>query len=219
MTPITRRSLFGSLGLLLDAGAPDWIGVTGEPVPAFCWSREGDALHALAPRPAFQDLRTAEEVGDFEFEFEFRLAAGANSGVKYMIHRIDSWAQGASTGKQARARGFEFQLIDDNAEDALRDQTHVTGALYGIAAPSRRPPNAADGRYHAGSVVRRGALVRHSVDGQLLLEARLDAPEVQALCAKRKIPPYSELAAKKSPVALQHHNSEVWFRNLRLRVL
>lgn len=219
MTPITRRSLFGSLGLLFEAGAPDWIDVTGEPLPAFCWSREGDALRALAPRRAFHDLRTAEEVGDFEFEFEFRLAPGANSGVKYMIHRVDSWTQDGSAEKQARARGFEFQLIDDTAGDALKDPAHVTGALYGIAAPSRRPPNPADGSFHAGSILRRGASVRHSVDGMVVLEARLDAPEIQAICAKRKIPPYAALAARRSPVALQHHNSQVWFRNPRLRAL
>lgn len=219
MTPITRRSLLGSLGLLFEPGAPDWLDVTGEPIPAFCWTREGDALRALAPRPAFHDLRTSEEVADFEFEFEFRLAAGANSGVKYLLHRIDSWSQGGSAGQHARARGFEFQLIDDNAGDALKDQTHVTGALYGIAAPSRRPPNAADGRYHAGSIVRRGASVRHTVDGMVVLEARLDSPEIQAICEKRKIPPYAQLAGRRSPVALQHHNSEVWFRNLRLRAL
>lgn len=219
MTPITRRSLFGSIGLLKEPGAPDWLDVTGEPLPAFCWEREGEVLRALAPRPQFHDLRSSEEVADFEFEFEFRLAKGANSGVKYMLHRIDAWANGGSAGKQARARGFEFQLIDDNAEDALKDQTHVTGALYGIAAPTRRPPNPADGRYHAGSIVRRGASVRHTVDGMVVLEARLDSPEIQVICARRKIPPYAELAARRSPVALQHHNSEVWFRKLRLRAL
>lgn len=219
MTTISRRALCSGFAFGLRSSSPEWVDVTGEPVPASCWSREGGVFHALAPREALHDLRTTEEVADFEFEFEFRLGAGANSGVKYMVHRIDTWAKGGSEEKQARARGFEFQLIDDSADDALKDRTHVTGALYGILAPSRRPPNTVDGRFHSGAIRREGARVQHWVDGALLLDARLDSPEVQAMCVKRKIPPYAELAGRKSPVALQHHNSEIWFRNLRLRAM
>ncbi len=217
MRTISRRGLWGGLAVRLRAGEPEWVDAAGGPMDHSCWGREGDGFHALAPREAFHDLRTTEEVADFQFDFEFRLAAGANSGVKYMVYRIDAWAKGA--GQQVRARGLEFQLIDDSAADALKDDTHVTGALYGIQAPLRRPPNAADGRFHSGTIRREGGRARHWVDGALVLDARLDSPGIQAMCAQRKIPPFAELAARKRPVALQHHNSEVWFRNLRLRAI
>lgn len=196
-----------------------WLDVTGGPLPAGCWERQGDALHALAPRQAFHDLRSEREFGDFEFRFEFKLAPGANSGVKYLLYRIDEWQKQQSAGTQARARGFEFQLIDDGAEDARKDPAHVNGALYGILPPSKRTPGASDGRFHAAMIRRRGARVEHHIDGTLVLEASLDSPEIAARCRSRKIPAYPELAGRKSAVALQHHNSEVWFRRMSIQSL
>jgi len=212
---LRRRDLLAALVPRED----DWVDVAGGPIPGSCWRREGQTLHALAPREAFHDLRSAAEFGDFEFSFEFRLAPGANSGVKYLLHKVDVWAKGGAAGKQARARGFEFQLIDDEAEDARKDPTHVTGALYGILAPSRRTPHAADGRFHSAMIRRRGARIEHHIDGALVLEASLDAPEIQRRSAERRMPPYATLATRKSAVALQHHNSEVWFRQLRLSAM
>lgn len=210
---ITRRALAAAFFLPREE---EWLDVTGEAVPAACWEREGGMLHALAPRAAFHDLRSTAEVGDFEFSFEFKLAAGANSGVKYMLYKVDVWSKGAAAEKQARARGFEFQLIDDQAEDALKDATHTCGALYGILAPAVRTPKAADGQFHAAMIRRRGARIEHQIDGRLVLEANLDSAEVAERCTRRKMPRYGELAGRKSPVALQHHNSDAWFRGMRL---
>jgi hypothetical protein len=211
---LSRRHL---MGLLFAPREDDWVDVDGGAIPGFCWEKDGGTLHALAPREAFHDLRSAAEFIDFEFSFEFRLAPQANSGVKYMLHKVDVWSRGAAKEKQARARGFEFQLIDDEAEDARKDPTHTCGALYGILAPSVRTPDAADGRFHTAKIRRVGPRVEHHIDGRLVLEANLESREVAARCARRKMPPYAELAARKSPVALQHHNSQAWFRSLRLR--
>lgn len=200
----------------------EWLDVTGAPFPGSCWAREaGGVLHALTPREAFRDLRSAGEFTDFTFDFEFKLARGANSGVKYLLGKVDAWRRPGTTGEQARARGFEFQLIDDEeAEDARRDPTHVTGALYGILAPTRLAARVAgDGRFHTASIRRQGAAIEHRVDGVVVLAARLDDPAVVSRMAARRMTAYAEVAARPSPVSLQHHNSEVWFRRLTLRGL
>ncbi len=217
MTRMNRRVFLA--GVFSAPSQQEWVDVTGGEFPSFCWERGGGGLHALAPRAAFHDLRSGGEFGDFEFRCEFKLAPGANSGVKYLLYKIDEWTRPGAPSTQARARGFEFQLIDDEAEDALRDPAHATGALYGILAPSRRPPRVADGRFHSAAIRRQGALVEHFIDGDLVLRALLDSPEIAALCARRKMPAYSELAGRKTPIAIQHHNSEAWFRSLSIRSL
>lgn len=217
MSILSRRTFLAGAPFLSEG--EEWGDVAGGEFPSKCWERTDGALHALAPRTAFHDLRSAREFGDFEFTWEFKLAPGANSGVKYLLYKIDEWSRPGAAGTQARARGFEFQLIDPAADDARKDPTHVTGALYGILAPSRRIPDAADGRFHSAAILRHGSKVTHRIDGVVVLEASLDSPEIAARCALRKMPPYSELAGRKSPIALQHHNSEAWFRGMRVREL
>jgi hypothetical protein len=147
------------------------------------------------------------------------LAPGANSGVKYLLYKVDQWTRPGASGSQARARGFEFQLIDDQAEDARKDPTHLCGSLYGIVAPSTRSPRVADGKFHAAAIRRQGPLVKHFIDEELVLEANLDSPEIAARCASRKMPVYAEVAGRKTPISLQHHNSEAWFRGMSIRGL
>lgn len=223
-----RRDLFlggmaAAAHTVVVSGSPreEWIDVTGSPFPGSCWRWETDGvLAAQAPLEAFRDLRSAIEVADFEFRFECRLGRGANSGVKYLLGKVDAWRRPGTAGEQARARGFELQLIDDeNAEDARRDPSHVTGSLYGILPPNRPAPPLADGQFHAISIRRRGPLVEHRVDGALVLSARLDDPAVIERCRLRKMPAYAEVGSRPSAISLQHHNSPVWFRRLQLRAL
>ena len=39
------------------------------------------------------------------------LKADGNSGVKYLVQKVDEWVN--KDGRQARARGLEYQLADD----------------------------------------------------------------------------------------------------------
>src|SRR5947199_1047233 len=38
-------------------------------------------------------------------------------------------------GRQARARGLEYQLADDHNDDAASDASRVAGSLYSVIAP------------------------------------------------------------------------------------
>lgn len=81
---------------------------------------EDGCLKSLVARPAFQDIRTLDEFSDFELDFEWKIAPGGNSGVKYLIYREDVWNAGGPAEFHAPGRGFEFQLADDDADpDAM----------------------------------------------------------------------------------------------------
>ena len=61
------------------------------------------------------------------------LKADGNSGVKYLVQKIDEWVN--KDGRQARARGMEYQLADDHNPDAASDPTRVAASLYSVIAP------------------------------------------------------------------------------------
>ncbi len=93
-----------------------WVEVTGKPFPSHSWTIEDGCLKSLVRTDGFQDIRTVEKFRSFELEFEWKLLKDGNSGVKYLIQNIDEWTN--KEGRQARARGLEYQLVDRNSPDA-----------------------------------------------------------------------------------------------------
>jgi len=189
-----------------------WLEVTGRPFPSECWAIEDECLKAFPGAHGNQDIRTAAEYTDFEFQFSWRILKGGNSGVKYLVQNTDRWTNAA--GLQARARGLEFQLVDDASDDAS-DATRVTGALYSVLAPVTRPVKT-PGEWNDAGLVVRGRRVEHWLNGVRVLEYELGQPEVVKLLREHR---KREDLMRTSPVCLQNHGSVVWFRGMRVRQL
>ena len=111
---LTAQELAGGWRLLFDGKTTDgWLEITGKPFPTNCWSIENACLKATQRKDGFQDIRTVDTFREFEFQFDWMLKADGNSGVKYLVHKVDEWVN--KDGRQARARGLEHQLADEPA--------------------------------------------------------------------------------------------------------
>lgn len=190
-----------------------WEEVTGKPFPVGSWVVEDGCLKAVQTPGAMQDIRTVASYESFELEFEWKLLKGGNSGVKYLIQRTDRWTN--ANGLQARARGAEYQLVDDSDGEGVSDATRVTGALYSVYAPSERaskPP----GEWNTSRIVVRGGTVEHWLNGKQMLRYELGEPKVVELLHKLR---RGDDVVRASPISLQNHGTPVWFRNLRIRRL
>jgi len=183
-----------------------WVEITGKPFPANCWTVEDQSLKALVRTDGFQDIRTVDTFDSFEFEFDWKLLKEGNSGVKYLIGKVDEWTNKA--GRQARARGLEYQLADDTNDDAASDPRRVAGSLYSLIAPTPRiRPKI--GEFNHSRLVVHGSHVEHWLNGTKVVAFEITLPEVQKLIG----PDHH------SPISLQNHSSETWFRNLKIRAL
>jgi len=197
---MSRRSLFLAvlkprndwMPIFDGNSSKGWLEVTGLPFPSTWRVEEGCLRSIQVDGGGFQDIRTEAEFAEFEFEFEWRIAPGGNSGVKYLIERTNRWpARGG--GFNARGRGAEYQIVDDAAEP---DPAKRCGSLYGrIAArdAAARPV----GEFNLSSIVVAAGRVEHWLNGTRVVEYA--AP------------------ARLGPIVLQHHNSSAWFRQLRVR--
>ena len=87
----------------------------------------------IARKDGMQDIRTVDTFRYFELQFDWMLMADGNSGVKYLIQKVDEWVN--KDGRQARARGLEYQLADDHNADAASDPRRVAASLYSAIAP------------------------------------------------------------------------------------
>jgi len=147
--------------------------------------------------------------------------------VEYELHERKSGRERIEAGHQAEVYtiGFEYQLVDDEGHpDARRGPDRQTGAIYGLVAPQQVVPHRV-GEFQRSRIVLRGERVEHWLNGVKVLEASLDSEQVKKRLADRwgeGSEVYRLLTTRPrrpAPICLQHHNDEVWFRNIKIRPL
>lgn len=171
-------------------------------------------------------LLTRDSFGDFDLEFEWKMERGGNSGIKYRFQGY--WAgeqlRDAPTGPgRIEPVALEYQIIDDEAHpDALSDRKHTTAAIYEYWPATLKGPAKPD-VWHKGRIVAQGLHIQHWLDGEKVVDIRLDDPRIQQSFAqsrrKQSSPVLARHERRESPVALQYHDGKVWFRHLRIRRL
>ena len=195
------RTLFD--GTSLDG----WRGYKSDAAPAG-WSISDGAIVVKAGG-AGGDLVSAETFGDFEFDFEFKVTAGANSGVIYRV---------TETAKNTYMSGPEFQVLDDVGYEYAKDSPHSAGALYGLAAPPVTKVARIAGGWNRGRVRVEGWKVTHWLNGYEVCTLDLGSDEGRRLIAESKFSKWPEFAAaERGHLALQDHGNEVHFRSLKIR--
>ncbi|MGH7560880.1 MAG: 3-keto-disaccharide hydrolase [Gemmatimonadales bacterium] len=224
LTPAERRE---GWRLLFDGRTlSGWRGLGYDTVPTAHWRVEVGAIRKLpsgkVPVQADGqpvkggDLMTADRFRDFEFSFEWKIAPGANSGVKYNVSEELSLAKASNHA----ALGFEYQVLDDslNSDNALA--THRAAALYDLIAPGPAKRLAPVGQWNHARIVFRGPHGEHWLNGHKVVEFELGTPRMDSVLAKSKYRTIEGFAARRTGhIILQDHNEEVWFRSLKIRIL
>ncbi len=194
-----------------------WVEVTGKPVPPTSWTVEDGCLKTVVHPGGAQDIRTVESFRSFDLQFDWKVLENGNSGVKYLLQHIDEWNN--ALGRQARARGLEYQLADNHGPDAV-EPARSAASLYSAIAP--KPPTApATGQFHHARIVVSGDHVEHWLDDVRVVEFDLKGPEAQKVFAglRKKGEDASTPIQRDTPISLQNHGTEAWFKNIKIRRL
>lgn len=194
--------------LLFDGrSTAGWRGFQKATFPAKGWIVEDGCLKHVA-NGGGGDIITDATFGDFELVWEWRLAPGANSGVKYFI-----------TEARGEAIGHEYQLLARVNPVAVDPPgKHVTAGFYDVL-PTRIPIKLRPaGEFNESRIRVRGSRVEHWLNGELTLAYEPGGPEVKTAVAASKfknVPGFGEKL--RGHILLQDHGGEAWFRNLKLR--
>lgn len=212
--------------LLFDGVSFDgWRGLGREDVPDGHWIVEDGAIRKVAggdvPTAADGqpleggDLLTEETYGDFELYFEWRVAPGANSGIKYNVSEEYSMQH----EPRHAALGFEYQVLDDDKHpDAMNGRHRTAGALYDMIPPNQLKRLQPVGEYNSARIVFVGGHGEHWLNGEKVVEFDLDTARFDSLLAASKYTIYDEFAQHRhGHVVLQDHGDDVWFRNIKIR--
>lgn len=118
--------------------------------------------------------------------------------------------------------GFEYQMIDDEGyiyQGGKLRPNQLTGGLYDLLAPQRAHPKPL-GEFNESRILVDGNHVEHWLNGEKVVEYDLGSAALRAAVAASKFAAIDGFAEKNAGyLELQAHNSEVWFREIRIREL
>jgi Methane oxygenase PmoA/Domain of Unknown Function (DUF1080) len=156
-----------------------------------------------------RDIITTAQFDRFDLTWEWRVAEGGNSGLKYFVLE-----------DQPSAIGHEYQLIDDERHpDAKIGPHRQTAALYDVLPAEHRPLRPA-GQWNQSRVVSNGTTVEHYLNGTRVLQYELDSPALRAAIAKSKFKDIARFGTLQNGfILLQDHGDRVWYRNIKIRRL
>jgi hypothetical protein len=155
------------------------------------------------------DLATDRSFGDFELELEWRVAPGANSGVKYRV---------AETEGAGYMLGPEFQVLDDERHPDGKAPITSAGSLYAVMVPEGKALRPV-GEFNRSRIVARGDRIEHWLNGLRVVETTIGSPAWEQRKAASKFASVEGFAIGRGVIGLQDHGDEVWFRSIRLRDL
>ena len=191
----------------------NWQDPSKKTPPGDAWSIEDGSLKATSHPQITEDLVSNGTYTDFELMWDWKIAPGSNSGLKYRIQafpivsdrlskpgttkfeqQVDSAMQRgyfdrkliqAGDHAQIYVIGFEYQLIDNERHrDALRGGKYQAGALYDILAPSTAAAKPV-GDWNTSKLVVKGNHIEHWLNGVKVVDSSLDDPAVKESSAKR----------------------------------
>ncbi len=184
---------------------PDAAGARWKVADGFLSVDPGDGKDTRGQR----DIVTTATFDRFELTWEWRVAEGGNSGLKYFVlEDMDS------------AIGHEYQMIDDERHaDAKVGPHRQTAAFYDVLPAANRPLRPA-GQVNQSRVVCDGKFVEHYLNGTRVLRYEIDSPALREAIAKSKFKDVARFGKlQNGHILLQDHGDKVWYQNIKIRRL
>lgn len=178
------------------------------------WTVEDGVLIALGEEgEAGGDLISNAQYESFELSLDWKLSPEGNSGFLFhVVEAPDTYGAASDTGP-------EYQLIDDEGYPQPLERWQKTGSNYAMHEAASVPTRPV-GAWNHSRILVDGAHVEHWLNGEQVVSYELWTEDWRRRVQEGKWQDYPDYGkARQGHIALQDHNSKVWFRNVKIRPL
>ncbi|MCH2103905.1 MAG: DUF1080 domain-containing protein [Planctomycetes bacterium] len=201
---LTEEEAAAGWELLFDGQTTKgWRGFKREEFPKEGWEVTGGCLRHTKGGGS---IITTGDYREFDLSFEWKVAAGANSGVKIWIDEEHGQV------------GPEYQILDDARHENGRLSKTTAASLYDVMAPKPGKKLAMIGTFNHSRIHSRGGVLEYYLNGELVLRADMNSEAWAAARGKSKFRNSPVFGVQRTgKILLQDHGDEVWFRSIKLR--
>ncbi len=155
---------------------------------------------------------------DFELQLEYKVDSAANSGILYLVTE--------KPGRRIYEAAPEFQVLDnENHPDAKKgkDGNRRAGSLYDMIAANPQVGKSY-GKWNKVRIIVKDGHVTHYLNGTKVVEYTLWNDDWKKRVADSKFKAWPDFLTpggdtKTGFIALQDHNDNAWFRNIKIKAL
>jgi len=156
------------------------------------------------------DIITRDVYKDFELVLEWKSSPAGNSGIFYFANETASYIWQTAP---------EMQVLDNSGHPDGKNPLSSAGSLFALIAPVEDVTNKV-GEFNEARILVVKNRVEHWLNGKKILEYNYGSDELNGLIAKSKFANMPLFAKENTGhIGLQHHGEEVWYRNIRIRIL
>ena len=196
--------------LLWDGATSEgWRSTRNASFPEKGWLMQDGAL-SVVPKGGGGDIITVGMYTNFILKIDFKLSKAANSGIKYFI---DPKVNGGTS--------LEYQVLDPDHPDAKqgRDGNRMVASFYDVM-PAPTAQLKPLGEWNEAMIVSKGPHVEHWLNGEKVLSFERGSEAFRAAVQKSKFKDMANWGETKAGhILLQDHNDQVWYRNIKVKVL
>lgn len=222
-----KKNKHGEYVLFDGTSLKGWRGYNKSYIPSK-WSIEDGSLkftrNPNVDKAEGGDIIFAHDFKDFELSFQWKISEGGNSGVFYLAKEVK--------GQPIYISAPEYQILDNVKHPDAKmgvDGNRQSASLYDMIAA--KPQNSKPaGEWNTSKIVVKGDKVEHYQNGVKVVEYTIRTKEWTDLLQQSKFreakwPIAFELLnnvggkSKSGVIGFQDHGDDVWFRDIKVKVL